>query len=302
MNQLFTRVTIIGVGMIGASLGRALLSRGLAGEVIGFDQAPAVLEAARGLSAISRGALTLAESLSGSQLVILATPAEAAVRLLPEVALLADKGSIISDVCSTKQSIVQAAEMLPEGQIFVGGHPMAGSEKDGCQALDGNLFEGTVYVLTPVSSENSSALETMKILVRRLGAEPLVLGAAEHDELVGAVSHLPHLAAATLARVLEKKTEQQEMFLTLAAGGFRDTTRVAMGNPEMWKDICLSNRENIDRLLTDYIRELTHLRLLTLFGDEEALTVFFRRAREFRRKFPGRGQGFKGGITLEHHD
>jgi prephenate dehydrogenase len=288
--------------MIGASLGRALLSRGLAGEVIGFDQAPAVLEAARALSAISRGTLTLAESLSGSQLVILATPAEAAVRMLPEVALLADKGSIISDVCSTKQRIVQAAGMLPAGQIFVGGHPMAGSEKDGCQALDGNLFEGTVYVLTPVSSESSSALETMKMLVRRLGAEPLVLGATEHDELVGAVSHLPHLVAATLARALERKTEQQEMFLALAAGGFRDTTRVAMGNPEMWKDICLSNKQNIIRLLDDYCKELEHLRLLTESGDEEALTVFFRHAREFRRKFPGRGQGFKGGATLEHHD
>jgi prephenate dehydrogenase len=288
--------------MIGASLGRALLSRGLAGEVIGFDQAPAVLEAARGLSAISRGALTLAESLSGSQLVILATPAEAAVRLLPEVALLADKGSIISDVCSTKRQIVQAAERLPAELSFVGGHPMAGSEKDGCRALDEGLFEDAVYVLTPARNGDPAVLETMKTLVRQLGAKPLVLEAGEHDELVGAVSHLPHLAAAALVRTLERKSGQRQKYLTLAAGGFRDTTRVAMGNPEMWKDICLSNRENIDRLLTDYIRELTHLRLLTLFGDEEALTVFFRRAREFRRKFPVRGQGFKGGITLEHHD
>jgi prephenate dehydrogenase len=288
--------------MIGASLGRALLSRRLAGEVVGFDAAPAVLETAQALGAISRGASSLEECVSGAQLIILATPVGTAVSLLPEVSGLAAGGSIITDVCSTKRQIVQAAGTLPEGVSFVGGHPMAGSEKDGCRALDERLFEQAVYVLTPVKGGDPSALDTMKKLVRRLGAEPLVLEADEHDELVGAVSHLPHLAAAALVRTLERKTVQRAKFLALAAGGFRDTTRVAMGNPEMWKDICLSNKQNIIRLLDDYCKELEHLRILTESGDEEALTVFFQHAREFRRKFPGRGQGFKGGATLGHYN
>ncbi|MBT9172411.1 MAG: Prephenate dehydrogenase [Syntrophomonadaceae bacterium] len=290
MQQLFTRVSVIGVGMIGASLGRALLSRKLAGEVVGFDAAPAVLETAQALGAISRSASSLEECVFGAQLIVLATPVGTAVSLLPEVSGLAAAGSIISDVCSTKKQIVQLAETLPDGVSFVGGHPMAGSEKDGCQALNEKLFEQAVYVLTPVKDGDPSALVTMKKLVRRLGAEPLVLEAGEHDELAGAVSHLPHLAAVALVRSLERRTEQRQKFLFLAAGGFRDTTRVAMGNPEMWKDICLSNRENIAKLLTDYIKELEHLRLLTLSGNEEALDGAFRLARDFRRQFRARAE------------
>ncbi|MCL5981121.1 MAG: prephenate dehydrogenase/arogenate dehydrogenase family protein [Firmicutes bacterium] len=307
MTQLFRRVAIIGVGMMGGSLGRALLSRGLAGEVVGFDAAPVALRAAKVLGAISRSAASLADVVSGAELVVLAAPVGAVIKLLPEVARLANKGSIITDVCSTKLQILKAAETLPEGISFVGGHPMAGSEQDGCQALDEMLFEQAVYILTPSINSSVADLETMSALVHRLGAKPLVMGAEEHDQLVGAVSHLPHLAATALVRTLEKKTWQREKFLALAAGGFRDTTRIAMGNPEMWKDICLSNRENVSRLLGDYMIELTNLRLLTLFGDEETLTAFFRHSREFRRQFPDRGKELsgsilKGGATLEQND
>lgn len=290
MTQLFTQVAIIGVGMIGGSLGRALLSRGLAGEVVGFDIVQAETEKAKELGAVSRGASSLAECVSGAQLIVLAAPVGAAIKLLPEVARLADKGSIITDVCSTKQQLVQVAETLPDGVSFVGGHPMAGSERDGCQALDEMLFEQAVYILTPTINSSAADLETMSALAHRLGAKPLVLEGGEHDQLVGAVSHLPHLAAAALVRTLEKKPWQRQRFLALAAGGFRDTTRVAMGNPEMWKDICLSNRETIAKLLADYIKELEYLRLLTLSGNEEALDGAFRLARDFRRQFRARAE------------
>jgi len=283
LTQLFGRVAVIGVGMIGASLGRALLSRRIAGEVAGFDTDQAMLETARALGAVSCTTSSLAECVSGAQLTVLATPVGTAVSLLPEVGRLAMPGSMISDVCSTKRQLVQVAEMLPDGVSFVGGHPMAGSEKGGCQALDERLFEQAVYVLTPLDNGDPLALETMQLLVRRLGADPLVLGAEEHDELVGTVSHLPHLAAVALALTVERKTEQREKLLLLAAGGFRDTTRIAMGSPEMWKDICLSNRENIERLLGLYIRELEYLRLIV--GDEKALVDTFQLAREFRRQF-----------------
>jgi len=289
LTQLFRRVAIIGVGMMGGSLGRALLSRGLAGEVVGFDAAPVALRAAKVLGAISRSAASLAEVVSGAELVVLAAPVGAVIKLLPEVARLADKGSIITDVCSTKLQILKAAETLPEGISFVGGHPMAGSEKDGVVALDENLLEKAVYVLTPVGKGRPEILKKMAVLVRRLGAVPLILGAKEHDELVAAISHLPHLAATALVRTVEEKREEREGLLKLAAGGFRDTTRVAMGNPKMWKDVYMSNRENIVPLLDEYIGQLERLRELTKLGDEDGLLAAFHDARNFRQQIPHRG-------------
>ncbi len=293
MSPAFKKALIIGVGMVGGSLGRALLARKLAAEVVGVDSVSGVLEKAVELGAVSYGAPSLADGVVGADLIILAAPVGATISLLTELATLVnDKNVLISDVCSTKAKIVShAASVLPPTASFIGGHPMAGSEKEGVNALDEALFENALYILTASSGNDPFALEAMEKLVKGLGAVPMVMDAAQHDRVVAAISHLPHMAASALAQTAAGCTNYRNELLSLAAGGFRDTTRVAMGNPEMWKDICLSNRDNILTMLDSYSKELTALRSLIAEGEENKLLAYLEQAREFRRQVPSRGKG-----------
>ena len=227
MAVLFQRVAIVGVGMVGGSLGRAMLSRGLVDEVVGIDATLGAVEQAVGLGAVTAVGDGLS-AVSAADLVILATPVNTTLRLLPELSAWLKVGAVVSDVCSTKADVVsRAGEVLPAGVTFVGGHPMTGSEKQGVVALDENLFENAIYVLT---AAESPALEKMTALVRGLGAVPLMMDAQKHDRLVAAISHLPHLVATALVSAVAGMKAEKNELLALAAGGFRDTTRVALGN------------------------------------------------------------------------
>jgi len=279
--------------MVGGSLGRALLTRKLARTVTGVDPAPGVLEKAVELGALSCGAASLADGVKGAELIVLATPVAATLSLLSELGnLLIEDKVLISDVCSTKAQIVNhAASVLPPRVSFVGGHPMAGSEKEGVAALNETLFENAVYILTTTPGDDPFALETMEKAVRGLGAVPLFMEAAQHDRVAATISHLPHMAAAALVQTAAGCTEYREELLALAAGGFRDTTRVAMGSPEMWKDICLSNSENIIDMIDKLRTELDIVSSLIADGSENALESYFEQAREFRRTLPYSGKG-----------
>ncbi|MBS4022177.1 MAG: prephenate dehydrogenase [Dethiobacter sp.] len=292
MTALIRRAAIIGVGMVGGSLGRALLTRGLADEVIGIDEVPEVLKTAVSLGAVSRGATSLAAGIDGADLIIMAAPVGSVLSLLPQLAGLIKKPVLVSDVCSTKKQVSdRAREVLPAGVTFIGGHPMAGSEKGGVGALDEYLFENALYVLTADESTDGSALEIMLQLVKGVGAVPFVLDAARHDLLTAAISHLPHMAATALVSTVAAHKEYKNELLALAAGGFRDTTRVAMGSPQMWKDICLSNEDNIINLLENYIAELRRVCELIRKRDEPGLLAELRDAREFRLQVPTKGKG-----------
>jgi prephenate dehydrogenase len=274
-----------------------MLSRGLASRVTGIDPSPEVLEKALQLGAASDGAVSLEKGVAGAELVLLATPAQAALELLPQLVPLLPVGVIVSDVCSTKQMIVaQARAVLPEKVSFVGGHPMAGSDKGGVGALDEFLFENALYVLTPDDKTDMAAVTAIKKLVSGLGALPVVMSPERHDFLAGVISHLPHMAASALAAAAAKKDEVREELLALAAGGFRDTTRVAMSNPKMWRDICLTNGANITSLLEEYIAELTSLKDAITAGDGGELLSRFQAAREFRLQVPARGKGIMPSI------
>lgn len=288
MAVLFRRVAIVGVGMVGGSLGRAMLSRGLVDEVVGIDATLGAVEQALGLGAITAAGDDLS-AVSDADLVILATPVNTTLRLLPELSAWLKAGAVVTDVCSTKADVVsRALEVLPDDVVFVGGHPMAGSEKQGVTALDENLFENAIYVLTV---DESPASEKMAALVRGLGAVPLVMDAQKHDRLVAAISHLPHLVATALVSAVAGMKAEKNELLALAAGGFRDTTRVALGNPEMWKDICLTNRENILALMDQLMDEMMTVRRMVAAGAADGLTKHFREARDFRLQVPSRGKG-----------
>ncbi|MCR3921945.1 MAG: prephenate dehydrogenase [Firmicutes bacterium] len=286
MTVSFGRVAIIGVGMVGGSLGKAMLTRELAREIVGFDTSSGVLQQALSLGAVTRQASSLQEAVLDADLVVLAAPVLATLQLLSEIAPFLTAGTLVTDVCSTKEAVaLRAAESLPTTVSFIGGHPMSGSEKEGVAALDENLFENAFYLLT-----GQSGLERMEALVRELGAVPLVLQPQKHDQLVAAVSHLPHVAATALVQAVAGLHETDEL-LVLAASGFRDTTRVAMGSPHMWKDICLSNRENIVTLLDLLVQELQSVRRLVAASNTEGLLTHFQQARTFRQQVPLRGKG-----------
>lgn len=290
MAILFQRVALVGVGMVGGSLGRAMLKRGLVQEVVGIDAQAGALEKALALGAVTITADSLQEGTAEADLVVLAAPVMAVLGLLEEIAPYLKKGAVVTDVCSTKSAVIEKAEaVLPDSVTFVGGHPMAGSEKEGVEALDENLFENAVYMLTYL--EPSEAGNRLASLVEMLGAYPVEMDAKEHDRVVASVSHLPHMAATALVETVAANTAELEQIKTLAASGFRDTTRIAMGNPEMWKDICLTNQEHLVPLMDIYIQELTEVRDLVAAGDRTGLLEHFDRAREFRRQIPSRGKG-----------
>lgn len=274
--------------MVGGSLGRALLAKGLAEEVIGYDQNPGVLRRALALGAVTGAAETVASAVRGCDLVVLAAPVLAAQELLAKAAPYLAPGCIVTDVCSTKAEIVaRAAKVLPPSVSFVGGHPMAGSEKQGVEALAENLFENAVYVLC---GGEEAARAKIKALVRGLGALPVEMSPERHDYVVAAVSHLPHLAAVALTNTVAGLQGTEELLL-LAAGGFRDTTRIAMGSPQMWREICLSNREKLLLLLDKLAREVEAVRQLLAAKDGEGLFAYFRAAGQFRRKVPVGSKG-----------
>ncbi|HZK23887.1 MAG TPA: prephenate dehydrogenase [Oscillospiraceae bacterium] len=282
------RVAIIGVGMMGGSLGKALLKRNLAKEVVGFDADPAALKQAQEVRAITRCAATVAEAVAEAEVVVLAAPVLAVCQLLAEIAPHLHDDTIVTDLCSTKAVVTEAAEqVLPAAVTFIGGHPMTGSEKEGVLAAEADLFENAIYILTGLPSPQ---LTEMQHLVRRLGGLPVVFTPQQHDRQVAAISHLPHLAASVLVQTVASLNETTEL-LSLAGGGFRDSTRIALGSPQMWQEICLSNRDNLLAMLDLFAGELLQVRDFIACGNAEELLAHFAGAKQVRQQVPMRGKG-----------
>jgi len=253
---MFNRVAIIGLGLIGGSMGLALRQTHAAQQIAGYDLGRGVSERARRVGAIDQSYNSLADAVRGAELIILATPVGAMRALLQDVAAVASPGTVITDVASTKsQVIIWAEEFLPGNVYFIGGHPMAGKELSGVEAADPALFRNCVYCLTPTKKTSPAALNKVSILVEALGARVRFLEPAEHDGQVAQVSHLPFVASAALMNTVAGSTSWGDLAL-LAASGFRDATRLAAGNPEMYRDICLTNNEALLRSLDDYLAML----------------------------------------------
>jgi prephenate dehydrogenase len=277
------RAAIVGIGAMGGSLGLALKARGLAGEVWGVARTEATLAGARAVGAVDHATAEVEEAVCGADLVVLATPVRAAIALLPRVAAALRQDCLVTDVGSTKKEFCEAARAaLPAGALFVGGHPMAGLEVSGAGAARGDLFEGSMWVLTPEPDTAMEAMSRAVALARAVGANVLELSPADHDEMVAAVSHLPHLVATALVGVVAARAQVRPEVARLAASGFRDLTRIASGDPVMWRDIVLTNRAAIARVAGEMIEELTRLRALTEAADAAELEQLFDRARKAR--------------------
>jgi prephenate dehydrogenase len=253
---MFQRVAIVGLGLIGGSMGLALRQRHAAQEVVGSDLGRGVIDQARKIGAIDHGYTSLADTVRGADLIILATPVGAIRTLLQNLASMASPGAIITDVASTKSQVVSwAEEFLPDTISFVGGHPMAGKEVSGVEAADPDLFKKRIYCLTPTKKTPPSALNRVLALIEVLGGRVRFLAPVEHDGQVAQISHLPFVASAALMKAVAESESWGDSAL-LAASGFRDATRLAAGNPEMYRDICLTNHEAVVRALDEYLAQL----------------------------------------------
>lgn len=279
----FRKVTIIGVGLLGGSLGQALKKRRLASEVVGYVRRPASVIECKKAGAVDSCTMDLCEAVQGADLVVLCTPLAQMPALLKEMLPAIKRGAIVTDVGSVKATVVKQLKPLvaKAGAHFIGSHPMAGAEKTGVAAARESLFENAVCVVTPTHKSNPSALRKTEQLWKSVGARVMRLAPELHDELVSRSSHLPHVAAATLANlVLDPKHPKPQSLL--CANGFRDTTRIASGSPEMWRDIAMANRKNLSRALDRFIRELKNFQNTLNHGDEKSAEKFFERGKQRR--------------------
>lgn len=291
----FRTIVVVGIGIIGGSLALAARHRNLAEVVLGVDTDAdsrdwavahgVVDDALSPKNALAAGWF----SPEGADLVVLATPALAAVDWLARLREVGYAG-IVTDVASTKTEIVAAAgQFLGEQAAFVGGHPMAGSERSGVKAADANLFEGAYYVLTPTKSTDVVAYRKLNAFVSGLGARVVPVDARAHDEAVAVISHVPHVTAAALINVAAARSAQAgEDMLRLAAGGFKDMTRIAAGSPELWTGICLDNRDAVIAALVDLSAQLEGFAALLASGDRPGLRDWLDRAAQVRRALPAR--------------
>lgn len=290
MSRPFDSVAIVGVGLIGGSLGAALRSLPEPPHVLGIDSDADSLD-----TALDRGVLDEALScedadagLTRADLVVLATPADVAGTWLSRLSLLG-YGGIVTDVASTKAAVVRAArEMLRSPARFVGGHPMAGSERSGVAAADAELFRGAYYVLTPADDTDADAYRRLHQLVTSIGARVIALDPDAHDEAVAAISHVPHVTASALANLADARAHGGSDVLRLAAGGFKDMTRIAAGSPDLWTGICIDNREAVARGLAELGAQLDGFARLLRADDVDGVRAWLARAADVRRSLPAR--------------
>ncbi len=271
---MLNRVAIIGLGLIGGSMGLALHKAHAVQQIAGYDLGKGVSDRARKVGAIDQAYTALADAVRGAELVILATPVGAMHALLQNLGPVLSPGAVVTDVASTKAQVISwAEEFLPTSVSFVGGHPMTGKEVSGVESADANLFRDRVYCLTPTARTRPQAISKVSTLVETLGARVRFLEPVEHDGQVASVSHLPFLTSIALMNTVTSEPAWGDASL-LAAGGFRDATRLAAGSPEMYRDICFTNADAITRSLDDYIAALQTLRQRIIERDKELGELF----------------------------
>lgn len=285
MPFLFNRLVIAGVGLIGGSLGLAARARGLVGEVIGFGRTEANLRVAVERGIIDAYTFDPAEAARGTDLLLLAVPVEATGPTAKKFIPFLQPGCIITDAGSTKEQIVNIMErLLPPGLPFVGAHPIAGTEQAGAAAAFATLFEQRLCVLTPTTRTKAMALARVRALWEGVGMRVELMDVVTHDQVLARVSHLPHLIAFSVMNAMLEARVADIDLLSYAGSAFADLTRVAASPVEMWRDICVSNREALLAALSEFEQALAQLKACVASGDSEALAAAINRARAERQR------------------
>ena len=278
-----SRLCVIGVGLIGGSLARALRQSHTVGEVIGAGRREEPLRKALELGVIDRYELGLERAVAGADMVVVAVPLGAMGAVFAAIAGRLSPDCVLTDVGSAKGSVVGDVRRIfgETPPSFVPGHPIAGTEKSGVEASFPDLFRGHKVILTPLVETDAKALERVRRMWELTGAEVVEMGVRHHDEVLAATSHLPHMLAFALVDTLARLDDRAEIF-RYAAGGFRDFTRIASSDPQMWHDICLANREQLLVMIDLFCRDLKRLAEAIDQGDSSALMTVFQRAKHAR--------------------
>lgn len=287
-----TTIAVVGVGLIGGSIALSL-RRDPNIRIVGFDVRQDTLDKALTLGVIHAGTTDLQTAVREADVIFLAAPVAQIYDILGSLhAFDLQPDVIVTDVGSTKSGIVRhALQVIPDRVTFIGGHPMAGSHKSGVEAASERLFENAYYVLTPAPGTSEEKVEKLTDLLQYTRAKIIRMDPDTHDQVVGAVSHFPHIIASALVNLVASYDAENAWHARLAAGGFRDITRIASSNPRMWRDILLHNREHLLKIGRDWAAALQDVMALLEKGDPEGIEQFFQSARNFRDGLPERKTG-----------
>ena len=283
------KVAILGTGLIGGSIGLAIKAADRQVEVVAYDRDPDSATAAVDRGAADAAATTIEAAVAGADIVFIATPVGAILEVARGAISAMKPGSVLTDVGSTKSRVVVEVERLPNaGVVFIGGHPMAGTEEQGIMSSSAELFDGAWWILTPSERVAPAEYRRLHTLLTALRARVMALDATEHDELMAVISHVPQLVATAMMNLAAERGREHGGLLALAAGGFRDVTRIAASNPEIWVDICAENAPAITGTLGRLIERLQQAADLLERKDDAALRAELTRAREARLALPGK--------------
>ena len=282
--KLFRKMTVIGVGLLGASLAKACKERGLVDEIVGYGRNRENLEKAKDLNIIDHCAADLDEAVSDADLIVLCTPVSTIVPLIQNLISQVKPGTLITDVGSVKGPVVNGADKVaPEGIFFIGSHPIAGGENSGLEASTASLYQDAKCIVTPTDKTDKTALEKISALWQAVGMKVISLTTDEHDFIFGAVSHLPHIVAYALMNTLGAlKTPDNRDVTAFSGAGLKDITRIASSDPVMWRDICLSNRKHSLDLIDRFQNKLEDIRSIIEKGDGQELKKEFIAANKYR--------------------
>lgn len=285
------KIGFIGLGLIGGSIARAIRQYYPDYVVVAFDKNRETLALATQESIIHVAATTIDNNFHNCNYIFLCAPVSYNTAYLKQIQEYIDEGCILTDVGSVKTNIHQEVEALGLQKHFIGGHPMAGSEKSGYVNSKAMLIENAYYVLTPSLEVPTEKVNEYRTFVETLKAIPVILDYKEHDYITGTISHLPHIIASSLVNFVKDTDTKDELMKQLAAGGFKDITRIASSSPTMWQHICLKNRDNISGILESYISTLQEAKKIIDTGDEQGLYHLFDTSRSYRNSIPGTSAG-----------
>lgn len=284
------KIAIIGLGLIGGSIALALKRANIAGlHIVGTARTRDTLRAATKLGAIDEEAASPADAARHARVVIIAAPILATKSILEEIAPILDEGTVVTDACSTSGEVMRwAKDILPSHSYFVGSHPMAGKETQGIAAADADLFRDKPWVISPSVNAPEAAVQTIVGVAQTCGAIPVFMDADEHDSYVAAISHLPFTVSSALFSMAYGSAAWPEL-ASLASSGFRDTTRLASGSPEMMHDIAVTNRDNLLHWIDRFQQELSRYREAIASGDDKAILETFAKPQIERDNFVAGG-------------
>jgi prephenate dehydrogenase len=284
-------ISFIGLGLIGGSLAKALKERLDITEITAVDVSAQSINQALAEGYITKGSTEINDDVYNSDLIFICTPVKNAIEYIKKLSGKVCANCIITDVASTKSEIVNFVNSMDNPPRFIGGHPMAGTEKSGFTSSLSHLFENAYYILTPSKSTQENDIDTMCNIIKHIGGIPVITSADDHDFVTATISHVPHIIASALVNLVAKTDYPDGKMQTLAAGGFKDITRIASSSPEMWENVVLSNTQKIKGVLDTFVETLNEFKQLMDSNDSSGINNYFRAAKELRDSIPDNRKG-----------